>query len=266
MQRDDVAAAHGMGVIARSGDPMLLSMPIAFRKCNTIKDDGSSSAAGAGGKARHRDVPAWRPEDGRRDHCGGVPERRRSTSWYKNTLRPFWPKSSLRPGQAYPISSKKSSMPFSNAAYWSMVFCACVAPNAPMRSSWPFPVRSVDFVPPVAPGAWQRKPGTGMLPAWRAEDARPPTWSITSSPGAGAAMGALVSDPASLSVRFTSPSARACIAESQAQGRCLLGAPRAHRPPCPIDLPDSTNGVPTHRGRDRRRHAHPAFRLGSQSE
>ena len=35
----------------------------------------------------------------------------------------------------------------------------------------------------VAPGVWWRKPGTGMLPAWRAEDAPPRTWSITSSPG-----------------------------------------------------------------------------------
>ncbi len=47
-------------------------------------------------------------------------------------------------------------------------FCACAAATAAMRSSSPFPVRSVAFVQLAAPGAWQKPP---------------PTWSITSSRG-----------------------------------------------------------------------------------
>jgi hypothetical protein len=39
---------------------------------------------------------------------------------------------------------------------WPTAFCACVAQTAPMKSSSPFRVRSAVFVPPAAPGAWQR--------------------------------------------------------------------------------------------------------------
>jgi hypothetical protein len=47
--------------VARSGNPMLLSMPVTFTKSNTIKDDGRSGSAGASGKARHRDAPCLAP-------------------------------------------------------------------------------------------------------------------------------------------------------------------------------------------------------------
>ena len=43
------------------------------------------------------------------------------------------------------------------------VFCACAAQTAAMRSSWPFPVRSVAFVPLAAPGAWQKPPLTWSI-------------------------------------------------------------------------------------------------------
>jgi hypothetical protein len=46
--------------------------------------------------------------------------------------------------------------------------------TVPMRSLSPSPVRSVAFVPPAAPGAWRR---------------RPPTGSITASPGYRCATG-----------------------------------------------------------------------------
>jgi hypothetical protein len=65
------------------------------------------------------------------------------------------------------------------------------------------------------------------------------------------AMGALVSDPASLSVRFTSPSAHARVA----------GDPRGY-----FDISDQTSGTQTHRSRDLRGHPDPAFRLGRQSQ
>ena len=81
-------------------------------------------------------------------------------------------------------------------------------------------------------------------------DGRPPGRS-RHPPGAGAPMGVGVSDPAALAVCRTSPSA-------------VLGV--ADRPPCPIDLPDPTNGARTHRGQDRRCHAHPAFRITRQFE
>ena len=66
--------------------------------------------------------------------------RRFCTSWYRNTSRPSLPKSSTRPGRTYPILSKMSSRPFSNAASWPMVFCVFVVQTAPTRSSWPSPV------------------------------------------------------------------------------------------------------------------------------
>jgi hypothetical protein len=42
---------------------MLLSLPVTFRKNNTIKDGGRSGSAGASGKARHRDAGCLAPED-----------------------------------------------------------------------------------------------------------------------------------------------------------------------------------------------------------
>jgi hypothetical protein len=47
----------------------------------------------------------------------GVPKTPCSISWFKNTSRTFWPKSSLRPGRDCPSSSKRSSMPFSTVAF-----------------------------------------------------------------------------------------------------------------------------------------------------
>ena len=49
--------------VARSGTPMLLSMPRTFRKSNTIKDDGQSVSAGASGKARTLRAAAPRRDD-----------------------------------------------------------------------------------------------------------------------------------------------------------------------------------------------------------
>jgi hypothetical protein len=53
----------------------------------------------------------------------------------------------------------------------------------------------------------------GFCPACGAWWRRPLTWSITSSPGCGAAVGALVSDPAALAVRCTSRVPHAGLAD-----------------------------------------------------
>ncbi len=42
-------------------------------------------------------------------------------------------------------------------------FYACAAPNAPMRSSWPFPASGVASARPVAPGVWWRPPLTWSI-------------------------------------------------------------------------------------------------------
>jgi len=138
--------------------------------------------------------------------------------------------------------------------------CACVAPTVPMKSSWPSVASVAASAQAVGPGAWRRPP---------------PTWSIRSSPGAGAPMGGLVSDPASLAVRYTSGAARARLAD---------------RPPDHCHISDPISRTPTHRSPHQRRHVdachpwpapcgrtsyvpfcsgqngHPALRIGRQSQ
>jgi hypothetical protein len=49
--------------VARSGNPMLLSMPVTVTKSNTIKDNGRSGSAAPAGKPGTGTVPAGCPED-----------------------------------------------------------------------------------------------------------------------------------------------------------------------------------------------------------